>query len=116
MKRLLAFGVLMACLCTPVLAAKNSEKFDLPWKVTIGETQLPEGRCVITWTEASGTDVQLTIQGADKNALTVPAKLVPGKAAHTGPMTTQVDGVRRLTGFRTKDATITIENAPGATK
>jgi hypothetical protein len=116
MKRLLVLGVLMACLCTPVLAAKNSEKFDLPWKVTIGETQLPAGRCVITWTEPSGTDVQLTITGADKKAITVPAKLVPGKAPQTGPMTSEVDGVRQLKGFRTKDATISIEGAPGATK
>jgi hypothetical protein len=72
--------------------------------VSVGDTQLPEGRCVITWTEPSGTDVQLSITGADKKAVTVPTKLVAGEGAHTGPMTTEVDGVGHMRGFRTKDA------------
>jgi hypothetical protein len=116
MNRLLVLGVLVACLCTPLLAAKDAEKFDLPWSVKVGDTQLPAGRCVITWTEASGSEIQLTIKGADKKAVTVPASLVQGKGAQTGPVTSVVDGVRHLKGFRTKDATITISGAHAETK
>jgi hypothetical protein len=35
--------------------------------------------------------------------------MVEGKGAYTAPLTTVVDGVRHLKGFRTKDATITLE-------
>ena len=116
MNRWLALGVLVACLCTPVLAASNSQKFDLPWNVRIGDVQVPAGRCVVTWNDASGSDVQVTIKGADKKEVTVPAKMVPGKGAQTGPVTSVVDGVRHLKGFRTKDATITIEGTQAATR
>ena len=112
MKRVFVLGVVLMSLCLPVLAAKNSQAFSLPWSVRLGDAQLPEGRCDVSWTEASGTQVQLTIKAADKKAYTVAARVEPGKTAYTGPVTTVVDGVRHLKGFRTKDATITIEGAP----
>ena len=35
--------------------------------------QVPEGRCEVSWTEASGTQTQLTIKMANKKSFTVPA-------------------------------------------
>ena len=113
MKRVCLLGILIASMCLPVFAAKTSDTFDLPWKVTLGDAELPAGRCEVTWTEPSGSQVQLTIKASDKKSVTVPATVVEGKAAYTGPVTSVVDGVRYLKGFRTKDATITIDG-PGA--
>ena len=116
MKRLVLLGVLVTALSSPLLAAKNSEKFDLPWNVVLAGVQVPAGQCEVTWTEASGADVQLTIKTADRKTVTVRASEVEGKAEHTGPVTSVVDGVRILKGFRTKNSTFTIETDPVATK
>ena len=116
MKRLILLGIVMAALCLPVFAAKNSEVFTLAWSVKLGETELPAGRCQVTWTAESGSQVQLTIKTSDKKSITVPATLVEGKGAYTAPLTTVVDGVRQLKGFRTKDATITITGGTAGTK
>jgi hypothetical protein len=116
MKRLVLLGVLMTALSSPLLAAKNSEKFDLPWNVVLDGVQVPAGQCEVTWTETSGTDVQLTIKTADKKTVTVRAIAVEGKAEHTGPVTSVVDGVRHLKGFRTKNSSFTIEAEPAATR
>jgi hypothetical protein len=116
MKRLVLLGVLMTALSSPLLAAKNSEKFDLPWNVVLDGVQVPAGQCEVTWTETSGTDVQLTIKTADKKTVTVRAIAVEGEAEHTGPVTSVVDGVRHLKGFRTKNSSFTIEAEPAATR
>jgi hypothetical protein len=116
MKRLFVLGVVLASLCLPVLAAKNSQVFSLPWSVRLGDAQLPQGRCDVSWTEASGTQVQLTIKAEDKKTYTVAATFEPGKPTYVGPVTTVVDGVRHLKGFRAKDGTITIEGAPTETR
>ena len=116
MKRLVLLGVLVAALSSPLLAAKNSEKFDLPWNVVVGGVQVPAGQCEVTWTETSGAGVQLTIKTADKQTVTVRASQVEGQSPYTGPVTSVVDGVRSLKGFRTKNSTFTIEANEVATK
>ena len=113
MKRAFLFVMLMGLLALPAFAAKNSETFTLPWSVQIGDVQLPEGRCEVTWSEAFGTQVQMTLKGEGKKTATVNATVVQGKTTYTGPVTTVVDGVRQLKGFRTKDATFTFVDGAG---
>ena len=117
MKRLvLLLGVLVAALSSPLLAAKNSEKFELPWNVVLNGVQVPAGQCEVTWTEPSGAGVQLTIKTADKKTVTVRASEVEGQGQYTGPVTSVVDGVRVLKGFRTKNSTFTIDADQVGTK
>ena len=116
MKRVFVLGVVLLSLCLPVLAAKNSEVFSLPWSVRLGDAQLPEGRCEVSWTEASGTQVLVTIKDEGKKTYTTAATFEPGKPTYIGPVTTVVDGVRHLKGFRAKAGTITLEGAATETR
>jgi len=66
MKRILGLGLFLALLSLPLLAAKNSETFLLPSEGRVGDSTLPEGHCNVTWTDVSGSQVQLTIKTEDK--------------------------------------------------
>ena len=117
MKRLVLLVVVMASLAVPAMAASNSQVFALPYSVRLGDVQLPGGRCEVTWAEASGSQVQLTIKTSDKKTVTVPARVTPEpKTTYIAPVTSEVDGVRHLKGFRTKEATIAIEGSPSPAK
>ncbi len=111
MKRVLGLGLLLASFALPVLAGKNSQAFLLPWDVRVGDAQLPQGRCEVTWTETSGSQVQLTIKTADKKTTTVPARIVQGKHANVAVLAVKVSGVRHLEGFQTRDATLVVRDA-----
>ncbi len=111
MKRVVGLGLLLASLSLPVLAAKNSHVFSLPWDVRVGDVQLPHGRWEVSWTEPAGSQVQLTITTEHKKSITVPATVTPGKQTYVGALTSEVKGVRYLTGFQTKDAVFMVEAA-----
>src|SRR5271169_3090985 len=96
MKRVQGVGLLFAVSSLPLLAAaKNSQAFDQPFDVRVGEVQMPQGHRGVTWTDASGSKVQLTIKTEDKKTITVPARVIQGggKPAEIFAMTVRVNGV-----------------------
>ena len=105
MKRILGLGLFLALSCLPLLAAKNSETFLLPSEVRVGDTTLPEGHCNVTWTDASGSQVQLTIKTEDKKTITIPARVIEGKQVGGGVETAVSNGVTYLLAFQTANAT-----------
>lgn len=114
MKRILELGLLLVLLCTPLIAAKNSQSFLLPSDVRVGDVQLREGHCDVTWTEPSGSQVQLTIKTEDKKTVTIPAQVVAGKQSSVGVETSVVNGVTHLVALHTTNARFIIEDAPKA--
>lgn len=113
MKRILGLGVLLVLFSLPLFAAKNSETFVLPSEVRIGDTTLPEGHCKVTWTDASGSQVQLTIKMEEnKKTVTIPARVVEGKPLSGGAETVVSNGTRYLVAFHAKNATFIIQDAP----
>lgn len=111
MKRILGLGLFLALFSLPLIAAKNSETFLLPSEVRVGNATLPEGHCTITWTEASGSQVQLTIKTADKKTITIPAR-VEGKQLGGEVETAVSNGVTYLLAFHSRNATFIIQDAP----
>lgn len=93
MKRTLGLLLFFALFSLPLLAAKNSETFVLPSEVRVGDTTLPEGHCKVTWTDASGPQVQLTI------------KMDEGKKT-----------IGYLVAFHTKNATFIVQDPPKEVK
>lgn len=112
MKRVLAIGLLSALFSISLLAAKSSQVFLLPSDVRVGDVQLPEGHCTVTWTDMTGPQVQLTIKTADNKTITVPAKVIVGKQREIGVETTVANGVTYLLAFRSADATFVVQDAP----
>jgi hypothetical protein len=112
MKRTSELLLFFALFSLPLLAAKNSETFVLPSEVRVGDTTLPEGHCKVTWTDASGPQVQLTIKMDEgKKTITVPAR-VEAKYPGGGAETVVSNGVRYLVAFHTKNATFIIQDPP----
>ena len=117
MKRILGVGLLMALFCLPLVAAKNSQAFLLPPNVRVGDTQLPEGRYDVTWTEPSGSQVQLTFKTEDKKkTITVPATLVQEAQSKAGMQTVFVNGVLYLQEVHTTKVKFVIQGAPNEVK
>ncbi len=114
MKRILGIVLLLAFFSLPLLAAKNSQEFSLPSNVRVGDAQLPEGRCVVTWTEASGSQVQLTIKTMDKKTVTVPARVVDEKRQNVRVLTFVADGVTYLKELQTKNTRFIIKDTATA--
>ena len=112
MKRILGFATLLALFSLPLLAAKSSQVFLLPSDVRIGDVQLPEGHCTVTWSEMTGPQVQLTIKTGDGKSVTIPAKLIVGKQRDVGVETAVVNGVTYLLAFHSPDATFVVQDAP----
>lgn len=104
MKRILGIALLLALFSVPIFAAKNSQSFYLPTTVTVGDTKLPQGRCEVTWTEATGSDVKLTIKTEDRKTFTLPAQLVESKQPNAGVLTSEQNGVTYLKEFHTTKA------------
>lgn len=100
MKRILGFGLLLALFCLPLLAAKNSQTALLPSPVRVGDVQLRQGHCDVTWTEPSGSQVQLTFKSSDKKTVTIPARVVQEKGK-VGVSTFVKDGVTYLQELQT---------------
>lgn len=118
MKHILGLGLLLALFSPPLLAAKNSEAFLLTSDVRVGDVQLPAGHWDVTWTETSGSQVQLTIktEGKDKKTITIPARVIQGKQSGAAVLTSEINGVRCLRGIQTKEAQFIILDAPNGPK
>jgi hypothetical protein len=117
MQRILGITLLLALFSLPLFAAKNSQDFVLPSDVQIGTAQLPEGHCSVTWTQASGSEVQLTIKAeGQKKTITVPARVVEGKQGSVGVQTSVANGVTHVTEFDTKTARFIVQDASGIAK
>ena len=111
MKRILGFVLLLALFCLPSLAAKDSQTVLLPSPVRVGDVQLPQGHCDVTWTEPSGSQVQLTLKSSDNKTVTIPARVVQEKGK-VGVSTFVKDGVTYLQELQTKDAKFVIQDPP----
>lgn len=111
MKRILAFGLLFMLSSVALFAAKNSYTFYLSNDVLAGTVQIPRGQCEMTWNEAPGKQVILTIKAQGKKTLTVPARMVDEKRDRPGMSTSTVDGVTHLQEIDTRNARFIIEGA-----
>ncbi len=112
MNRILGLGLLLALFCLPLVAA---EVFSLASDVRIGDVLLPQGRCEVTWTKISGSQVQLTIESKDRK-LTIPARVIQGKYDRVAALTFSVSGVTYLQGFQTKKVRFIVQDPPNDIK
>ena len=63
----------------PLFAARNWQRFFLPSDVRVGDVQLRGERCDVTWTEASGSRLRLTIKADDKKTISIPERVIEGE-------------------------------------
>lgn len=99
-----------------MLAANNSEGFLLPTNVRVGDIQIPQGQCDVTWTEQAGPRVQLIIKANGRNPITLPARLVEVKHSKSGITTFVDNGVTYLQDFHTTDLTFLLIGTPRRAK
>lgn len=100
MKRILGLAVVIWMFSSlPLLAAKNSHTLFLPTDVRICDVQLPQGQCKVTWTEAPGSQVELTIRTENKKTVTIAARMVQVNLREVGIRTIVGKGVTRLQDF-----------------
>ena len=117
MKRILGLAVAVWTFSSlPLMAAKNSQTFLLFTDVRIGDVQLPQGECNVTWTEASGSQVQLTIKTENKKTVTIPARMVEVKRRDVGVTTFVDNGVTYLQDFHTMTETFILPGTPSTPK
>jgi phenolic acid decarboxylase len=107
---------LLASCSLPVAAAKNSHGFVLPVEVRVGDLQIPQGQYDVTWTEPSGSQVQLTLKADGKKPITVPARLIAEKHAEAGVTTFNENGITYLQDFHTMRETFIVLGTPTAPK
>ena len=118
MKRIwgIALLFLLTSCSLPLAAAKNSQGFALPVDVRVGDLQIPQGQYSLTWTEPSGSQVQLTLKGGGKKSITMPARLIAEKHAEAGVTTIQENGVTYLQDLHTTKETFILSGTPSAPK
>ena len=118
MKR--SWGIALLLLLTscslPLAAAKHSQGFVLPVEVRVGDLRIPQGQYSLTWTEPSGSQVQLTIKGDGKKSITIPARLIAEKHPQAGLTTLNESGVTYLQDFHTTNETFLLSGTPSAPK
>ena len=107
--------LLMSC-SLPLAAAKNSQGFALPVDVRVGDLQIPQGQYSVTWTEPSGSEVQLTLKGDGKKSITIPARVIAEKHTEAGVTTFNENGVTYLQDFHTTKQTFILPGTPSASK
>lgn len=112
MKPILGIALLLALFSLPLLAGTNSQQFLLPSNVRIGDAQLPAGHCKVTWSQPTGSQVQLTITMERQKTITVSAQLIEGKQAEVAVQTSVANGVTYVKEFDTKNARFVIQE-PG---
>jgi phenolic acid decarboxylase len=100
----------------PLAAAKHSQGFVLPDEVRVGDLRIPQGQYSVTWTEPSGSQVQLTLKGDGKKSITIPARLIAEKHPQPGLTTIQESGVTYLQDFHTTKETFILSGTPSAPK
>ena len=116
MKRILGIALVFMLSSVALMAAKNSQTFNLSTDAQVGNVQLPHGMCVVTWSAPSGSQVQLTIKTEDRKTVTVPARMVEEKQDRPGMTTNVVNGVTYLVELRTKNAKFIFDNGTQAAK
>ena len=116
MKRILELGLLLMVSSVPLFGAKNSYVFQLPADVRVGNVQLPKRDCSVTWSETSGSKVQLTIKTEDKKTITIDAREVEGKPGDIGVVTFVDNGITYLEEFDTANTRFIVQNPPNAQK
>jgi len=116
MKRILQLGLLLTLSSLPLFGAKNSYVFLIPADARVGNVQLPKGHCSVTWSEKSGSAVQLTIKTEDKKTVTIDAREVEGKSGYTGVVTFVGNGITYLEEFDTANARFIVQNPPADQK
>lgn len=96
----------------PLMGAKNSQGFSLTTDVRIGDLQIPQGQYNVTWTEPSGSQVQLTLKADGKKPITIPARLITEKHDEAGVTTFSENGVTYLQDFHTTKQTFILAGTP----
>ena len=128
MKRIWGIPLLfLLALCfLPRAAAKNSKNSQdivLTVDVRVGNLQIPQGEYKVTWTEPSGSKVQLTLkaEGNEGNwrrsqmkPITIPARLIVEKNTEAGVATFNENGVTYLQDFHTTKQTFIVQGTPSA--
>jgi hypothetical protein len=110
----IALLFLLTSCSLPLAAAKNSQGFSLTTDVRIGDLQIPQGQYKVTWTEPSGSQVQLTLKGDGKKAITIPARLITEAHGEAGVTTFSENGVTYLQDFHTTKQTFILAGTPSA--
>ncbi|HEX3969110.1 MAG TPA: hypothetical protein VHW70_14175 [Edaphobacter sp.] len=118
MKRIwgIAFLFLLTSCSLPLMGAKNSQGFSLTTDVRIGDLQIPQGQYNVTWTEPSGSQVQLTLKADGKKPITIPARLITEKHAEAGVTTFSENGVTYVQDFHTTKQTFILAGTPSASR
>jgi phenolic acid decarboxylase len=116
MKRTFGITLLLALFSLPLLAGTNSQQFLLPSNVRIGDAQLPQGHCKVTWSQPTGSQVQLTITMEHQKTITVTAQLVEAKQGDVAVQTSVANGVTYVKEFDTKNARFVIQEPAQGTK
>lgn len=115
MKRVLGIALLLGWLSLPLVAGNNSQEFLLPSAVRIGDAQLPEGHCKVSWSQPNGSQVQLTIRTEDKKTITIAAQVIEEKSA-VAVQTYAANGVTYVKEFDTKNARFIVQDSARGTK
>jgi hypothetical protein len=115
-KQILELGLLLVLSSVPLFGAKNSYVFLLPADARVGNVQLPKGHCSVTWSEASGSKVQLTIKTQDKRTINLDAREVEGKSSNVGVVTFVDNGITYLEEFDTANMRFIVQNPPNEHK
>jgi hypothetical protein len=116
MKRVCGIALLfLLTSCSPSLeAAKNSQGFVLTGDVRVADLQIPQGQYKVTWTEPSGSQVQLTLKADGKKPIILPAHLITEKHLEAGVTTFSENGVTYLQDFHTTKETFLLAGTPSA--
>jgi hypothetical protein len=117
-KRIWAIALLffLTSCVLPLAAAKNSQGFSLAVDVRVGDLQIPRGQYNVTWTEPSGSQVELTLKADGKKPITIPARLIVEKHTEVGVTSFNENGVTYLQDFHTTKQTFILSGAPSASK
>jgi hypothetical protein len=116
MKLVPTIALLVAVSALPLLASSNSAEFSLPSDVKIGDVQLAEGHCKVTWTAPVGSQTQLTIKMDNQKTVTIPAQVVEAKQGSPSVQTFVANGVRYVSEFDTKNARLIVQTPAQGTK
>ena len=116
MKRLYVFAFLLISFALPALGARSFQSFYLPSDVRAGSAHIPQGNCEVSWTQNSGSDVQLTIKTDGKKPITLNARVIEERHPSAGISTVVDSGITYLQDFHTTRYTFIIPGTPGGQK
>jgi phenolic acid decarboxylase len=114
--REIALLLLLASCFVPLAAAKNSQGISLAMDARVGDLEVPRGHYNVTWTEPSGSQVELTLKADGKKPITFPARPIVENHAEVGVTTFNENGVTYLQDFHTTKQTFILSGTPSAPK